>query len=260
MAKILTAAAVAKLLPGHKRLEVPDAGCPGLRLIIQPSGAKSWALRFRRPSGKTAKMTLGRFDPMTEMEGDPVIGGPLTLAAARKLASDIMRQRALGRDVISDHTLAKRRRKTEAATIRSNAFGAAAKSFIEQHARPRLRSWVTTARLLGLEPQSLEPINGGLAHRWGAKSVGEISGDDIHHLVDEVRAVGIPGLRRRRTGSSNSVARVIHGRLSKFFNWCMERRLVKANPCIGVGRPPPGASRERVLTDQEIRWLWRAAE
>jgi integrase len=53
---------------------------------------------------------------------------------------------------------------------------------------------------------------------------------------------------------------MIHGRLSKFFNWCMERRLVKVNPCLGVWRPSAGNARERVLSDNEVRWLWRAAE
>jgi Arm DNA-binding domain len=259
LAKTLTAAGVAKLLPGHKRLEVPDAGSPGLRIVVQPTGAKSWALRFRRPDGRTAKMTLGRFDRLGEMEGEPVVGGPLTLAAARRLAADIMRQRALGKDVISDHHSAKRRRKTEAATMNANAFGAAAKSFIEQHARPQTRSWVNTARLLGLEPQSLKPIRGGLCERWALKPVGEISGDDIHHLVDEVRAVGVPGLRRRRTGASDSVARVIHGRLNKFFSWCRQKRITTSNPCVDVWRPPSGDARERTLTDAEIRWLWQAA-
>ena len=260
MAKTLTAASVAKLLPGHKRIEMPDAGCRGLRLIIQPTGAKSWALRFRRPNGKTAKMTLGRFDPLGEMEGEPAVGGPLTLMAARRSATEILRERALGRDVISDHQSAKRRRKVEAATMNANAFGAAAKSFITEHAKPKTRSWVTTARLLGLEPQSLEPMKGGLAERWALKPVSEISDDDIHSLVDEVRSVGVPGLRRRRTGASNSVARVIYGRLNKFFSWLIERRVLKANPCLGVWRPPVGDARERTLTDQEVRWLWAAAD
>jgi hypothetical protein len=41
----LTAAAVVKLKPGKKRREVPDGGAPGLRLVSQPSGHKSWAMR-----------------------------------------------------------------------------------------------------------------------------------------------------------------------------------------------------------------------
>ncbi|BAQ44264.1 MULTISPECIES: Arm DNA-binding domain-containing protein [Methylobacterium] len=30
-----------------KRLELPDAALPGFYLVIQPSGAKSWAVRYR---------------------------------------------------------------------------------------------------------------------------------------------------------------------------------------------------------------------
>ena len=56
MAKMLTAAAVKNLAPGPARREVPDGGTHGLYLVIQPSGAKSWAVRIRRPNGKTAKL------------------------------------------------------------------------------------------------------------------------------------------------------------------------------------------------------------
>ena len=62
MAKTLTAAAVAKLKPAAVRREIADGGCPGLYLVIQPSGKKSWAMRFRRPSGKQGKLTLGGVD------------------------------------------------------------------------------------------------------------------------------------------------------------------------------------------------------
>jgi hypothetical protein len=59
MAKQLTAAAVQRLRPGKVRREIRDGGCPSLYLIIQSGGHRSWALRFRRPGGKPAKLTLG---------------------------------------------------------------------------------------------------------------------------------------------------------------------------------------------------------
>ena len=62
MANVLTAAAVAKLKPGKQRFEVRDAACPGLYLIVQVSGARSFALRIRRPNGRTCKLTLGSAD------------------------------------------------------------------------------------------------------------------------------------------------------------------------------------------------------
>ena len=50
MAKVLTVVAVDKLTAGKARREVPDGGCVGLRLVIQPSGFKSWAMQFVDPA------------------------------------------------------------------------------------------------------------------------------------------------------------------------------------------------------------------
>jgi integrase len=47
-----------------KRREVPDPGIPGLYVVIQPGGAKSWALRYRH-DGKTRKLTLGKYPKLT---------------------------------------------------------------------------------------------------------------------------------------------------------------------------------------------------
>ncbi len=70
-------AGIAKYKPGAIRREMPDAKAPRLYLVIQPrpSGARSWALRFRRPDGRPAKMTSGRVDLSDrETTDDPVIG------------------------------------------------------------------------------------------------------------------------------------------------------------------------------------------
>jgi integrase len=255
--KTLTAAGVAKLLPGKKRLDIPDAGCPGLRLIIQPTGHKSFALRFRRPDGRPGKLTLGSVDLLgTEMGDEPVVGGPLTLAAARKLAADFNRQRAMGKDVITDHNAAKRRRKVEREERTANAFAPLARRFIEEHARAKTRTWALSARLLGLRPDTLESIPKGLADRWRVRPVTEITVDDIHDLIDEIRQRGVPGWARRNGG--DSVAWVAHARIAKFFSWLVERRVIAANPCSAVRRPDASTPRDRVLSDDEIKWLWRA--
>lgn len=260
MAKILTAASVKKLSPGVKRREVPDGGSggSGLRLVIQISGHKSWAMRFRRPDGRSANLTLGPVDLTgAEMEVEPIIGAPLTLAAARKLAASIARERALGRDPITDHNTAKRRRKVEREERTANAFAPLARAFIEQHAKPKTRTWALSARLLGLRPDTLESIPKGLADRWRVRPVTEITPDDIHDLVDEIRRRGVPGWARRNGG--DSVAWVAHARIAKFFSWLTQRRVITANPCSAVRRPDASTPRDRVLSDAEIKWLWRAA-
>ena len=61
MAKILTAKAIEAMKPDPvQRLEVPDAAMPGLYLVVQPGGARSWAFRHR-VGGKPRKLTIGRY-------------------------------------------------------------------------------------------------------------------------------------------------------------------------------------------------------
>ncbi|WP_369719723.1 Arm DNA-binding domain-containing protein [Bradyrhizobium sp. LLZ17] len=124
MAKTLTAAAVKNYRPGKKRREIPDGGCPGLHLVVQPSGAKSWALRYRRPDKRTAKLVLGsvferdgqeRDNKLEEPDTKPVIGGHLTLAAAHLLVAELRHQIAQGRDPGAAYLVDRERRR--AATL-----------------------------------------------------------------------------------------------------------------------------------------------
>jgi integrase len=82
--RTLTAETIGRIKPGATRLEVADAVLPGLRLIIQPSGARSFAVRTR-VGGKTAKLTLGPW---------PAID----LAKARELARAKLQEIATGID------------------------------------------------------------------------------------------------------------------------------------------------------------------
>jgi integrase len=260
MSKLLTAAAVSRLKSGKQRREVRDGGAQGLRLCIQVSGHKSWVMRFRRPSGKSAKLTLGPVDPTgKEADGDPVIGQPLTLAAARRLAMDVHRQRARGVDVIAVH----HREKLERAVRGGNDFAQATVDYVTQYAMRKTRQWPNTARLLGLRPvvdDGVEIIPKGLADRWRDRPVGEIDGDDIHGIIDETRERGVPGLERRAKGPREARALVMFAALSGLFGWLIARRRVVQNPCAGVHRPAPPPARDRVLTNAEIGTFWRATD
>ena len=79
MAKALTARAVETVKPDPgKRVEIPDAALPGFYLILQPSGAKSWALRYRH-GGKPRKLTLGRYPAFGLKEARTEAGKALQL-------------------------------------------------------------------------------------------------------------------------------------------------------------------------------------
>jgi integrase len=272
---VLTAAAVAKYVahPSRRR-EIADSKAPALYLVIQPkpSGARSWALRFRRPDGRPAKLTLGKVDLSdAETPDEPVLGGALTLRQARQLANEIDRKRARGVDVVEEHKASKRRERASAEERGANSFAAALKLFFADHKtkhHERPRHWREDARLLGLQwppdcdPAKVEPevIRGSLAERWAARDVREIDGHDVHTVVDEARRHGVPGLLRRNDGTSESRGRKVHAALSSLFAWALRQRRIAANPCVGVWRPSAPPARDRVLDNREIVWLWRGSD
>jgi integrase len=260
MTKALTPQSVSKMkCEGLLPLEVPDAQAPGLYLVVYPSGKKSWAIRFRRPDRRAAKLVLGSVNTMTDEEGDPdpVIGGHLTLAAARRLAGALRHQIATGKDPAARVQSEKR----SVALAAGNTFSAAAVDFITQHAKTKTRRWRDCARALGLREDDGELVIAahGLAQRWRERPLSEIDADEMFRLIEEVRHKGIPGLARRKDDASEPRARALHSVLSKMFNWLTEKRRVGANPLDVLKRPSPPKARDRVLGKTEIVAFWRAA-
>jgi integrase len=265
----LTDAAVRKYRPTDKRREIRDALGAGLYLVVQPSGAKSWAVRFRRPDGRNAKLVLGPVDfDSKETTDEPTIGAPLSLSAARQLAVQVARQRKTGVDPIAE----RKRKRVEARAGDSQTFGAVARDFIREHRTKRgelPRGWRRAGRVLGLDyPLGSEPTKvvptampGGLAQRWASRPIGAITSHDVRALVEEARRSGVPGVPvTRNLGTSESRGRLVFSVVSTLFKWAVRRQRVAASPCAGVWAPGPGAPRERVLSAGEVRELWRACD
>ncbi|SIO49728.1 Phage integrase family protein [Bradyrhizobium erythrophlei] len=263
-ARTLTALSVAKLKPAAVRLEIPDAGCPGLRLVIQPSGAKSWAMRFRN-NGKAAKLTLGPLDLSGKEAADqPRIGYPLTLAAAHALATDIKRQRARDIDVITETKADRKRRRDENMERASNTFGSIVREFIIKYRtkkwNSRPRRWRSDAATLGLrypihcdpakiEPEEIEVLKGSLAATWADKPIAAIDKYQVEAVIEDARKHG-----------SDSRARKLYSVLSVLFGWLPLKYRVAVNPMIGVKRPGPPSSRDRKLEPSEIVLFWKACD
>lgn len=238
MAKALTAISIEKLKSGPVRREIPDARMPGLYLVVQPSGAKSWAVRYRF-GGRTRKLTIGSCSTYD-------------LVAARSRARDALQAVDEGRDPARE----KRKAKADArlGLHERNSFPAVVRLFITRHARPKNRSWKEAARLLGLRPDPEKPdeflvIKGGLVARWKERSIGEITKRDIIEAIDEIVDRGTGTLANRTLSQ-----------LRKLFNWTLERDMLGASPCAGLKAPVTETSRDRVLSDDEIRLMWKAAE
>jgi integrase len=78
----------------------------------------------------------------------------------------------------------------------------------------------------------------------GGLSLGAIRRADWLALLDGLGAW--PGIRRN-----------LYAYLRHFLGWAVERDLIDANPLVGVRPPKPVAARDRVLSDDELRALWR---
>jgi integrase len=259
MASMLTQVAVERLKAKGKRREVRDHGAANLYLVIQPgSNSKSWAMRFVGPGGRATKLTLGPLDLSgKELEDDPIIGQPLTLVAARRLASQVNQDRARGIDVAARHVAEKKRAASEA----PSTFGAVARRFCNEHALRNRTGRRGTARLIGLDSKDgeLEVITDSLADRWRDRPLVEIDAGDVYGVINESIKVGVPGLERRKKGASDSQGRALAMALSKMFSWAVEHRLIQTNPTSGTFRPRPSPPRDRVLSEAELTHVWRAA-
>jgi integrase len=261
-AKLLTAAACDKAkTPGRIR----DLGARALYFVVSPTGHKSFVMRFRQ-GRKTPKLTLGPFDRSgRELTGEPQVGQPLTLAAARQLCAEIHRQKALGRDPIADHKARRHRRAAELKERQVGTFLACARDYVEKYARKKpLRGWRSTAKLLGLryaDDGKAEPemISGSLAERWCDKPVRDIEGHDAWSVVDEARQSAVPGTVAHNPGASENRARLLNTALSGLFGWLHRNRRVDLNPFAGL-KPDLPVARDRVLTDSELKLFWQAAD
>jgi integrase len=138
MAKALTPITVANLRARPHRYEISDGGCAGLRIVVFPSRRKSFIVRFRY-RGLQRKLTLGPVLLTHNGEGEPdttpEIDTPLSLAAARELATKALRQAKSG----TDPAAAKQRRRQEQLAAESDTLEAIAEEYLRREG-PQLRT------------------------------------------------------------------------------------------------------------------------
>jgi integrase len=242
LTKALTAKRVENERADRVRKEIADGLLVGLYLIVQTSGAKSFAVRYRH-RGRARKHTLGSYPA-------------LDLAAARTSGAQALRAAAMGQDPAAD----KKTERADEIRGRRDLFENVARDFIERYAKPRSAAkgrpdaWKETARILGLRaetdnPNKLVEAAGDVMPRWRGRKLQEITKRDLNELLDTICDRGASIMANRTLAA-----------IRKLFNWCVARDILRASPCAGIGRPASETSRDRVLTGTELRLIWQAAE
>jgi integrase len=216
MARGLTVKSVESASAGRDRQEIPDGYMRGLYLVVHPTGAKSWAVRYRH-DGRPRKYTIGNY---------PVYD----LRAAREAAGKALREVAEGRDPAS------------AKKLTADSVDAVVAQFIERHLRRNYRPGPMREAERFLRLHVLE--------NWRDRKVSEIKRADVRDMLERIVVAGTPITANR-----------VHGIVRRLFNWCVEQELIESSPCVGL-KPPAGREtpRDRVLSDEELRQVWQAAE
>jgi integrase len=151
------------------------------------------------------------------------------LADARELAREAQRKVAKGGDPVVEKRAAR-----EVLT-----FGELAESYIENHAKPTKRSWAEDER----------QMNADLLPKWRTRPAVEVTADDLLAVLNAKLRDGAPVAANR-----------VRALVSRIYTFGAEQRLVPptANPVIGVKKPTKETTRDRVLTEDEIRRIWEA--
>jgi integrase len=230
--KLLKAMAV----PGAKRFDVLDALVPGLLAVVYPSGVVTLQLRTRVGSKFPRRRAIGRH-------------GTITIEQARRTAREWLTllhsggspevARAAARDE-------QRRARLQAEQAADNTFGRVADDFIARHLRNKRKA-----------RKAEREIRNELIAVWGARPIADITRKDVVQLIETIAD--------RSAGGSGAYGRNIFGYVRTLFNWAIARSIygiehsptdrLKPKDLLG-----PKVSRERVLSDDELRALWRVAD
>jgi integrase len=215
----MTKSAVDALKAASKDTVYWDAGLPGFGVKVTPRSRKVFVVLYRI-GGAGSRLRKYTIGPY----------GRVTLQMARAEAQKVLAARLEGRDPATEKRESKRR-------MTADRVDDLIEVFIVQHVS-KTRKAAEISRLLRREVVS----------RWGNRCVHAIGKRDIVELASEIAQRGTPM-------AANTLLKVI----KTFLNWCVARAVIDASPAEGVPLPGKEVVRDRVLTNNELASVIRAA-
>lgn len=214
-----TAVSALRLKPDQKERTVWDTETPGFGCRLQGT-RKTWVIRPPRLGGRSSLHTLGPVEAFT-------------LTEARKLADERLRAARLGEDPREA-----RRQKREAA---KHTVGSALKAYVADAERR-------------MKPSSLVNLRTHINTHWKPlhdMALASVTRADVTACIKQVA--------KRADGKTTPQSAIRARRnLSSFYGWCVAEGMCDANPVAGTRALADEVRRERVLSDDELRALWRA--
>jgi integrase len=219
---------LARIHPDGTRRVYRVLGTRGLRLDVRPGGAMSWIIWYRTKAGRPRTHTLGRYPEMS-------------LKAARLAAKRIVAHVDLERDPHGEK-LAARHAAVEA------------KRRVTQDAHTIIQS-LTEACLgsLPLRPKTAKEwrrlARAEIVPAFGERQAATLTRAEIRDWTQDIA-------RRPAPYTANRAFEV----LRRVYSWSVENDLLPGTPFVGLKRPAPEESSDRVLGAEEIRALLLALD
>lgn len=197
-----------------------DSEVKGFQFKRTPQGRGSFLVYYRTPDGAERRPKIGDWPS-------------ITVEQARKAARDMLARVSLGQDPSAERQAAR-----VAEDVRDR-LSDVVPLFIERHAKPNNRSWAEADRIFRVY----------VLPRWGTRRIAEIRRRDVADLLDRIE-----------TDNGRVMADRVLAAVRKLMNWYAARSDDFVSPVVkGMARTKPRElARVRVLTDDEIRTVWKA--
>jgi integrase len=109
--------------------------------------------------------------------------------------------------------------------------------FIDIYAKPKNRGWKAVQATF----RKFSTLND--------RPIAEITRADVVKILDGIAARGAPIAANRAMSA-----------IKKLFAWSLDRGVISVHPLVGLRKPGTERSRDRVLTDVELKSFWHATE
>jgi integrase len=236
--------------PLDGRLEIFDQDVRGLILRVSPAGKKSWVFRYRTRDNVQRRHALGVYlhefdqsDANTEINGDAKQQA-LSLSQARSAARDITNRVSIGQDPSSQREQILQEAKAEPIKTFNNLKDAyfAAVETGEWRPREKAKKPSTIVRERQMWITYVEQPLGKL-------DLEDVTAPRIKLLLRDLVAKG--------NGTTSNRVRAL---MRQILNFGVSEDKLVANPVDKVKALAPEKTRERVLSDAEMKSIWEVLD
>ena len=217
MARHITELGLRALKPRDQRYEKPIGR--GLSVIVQPSGGKSFAVRYRF-GGRTRKLTLP---------------GGLSLAAAHRATADALYKVEQG----IDPAIARAQQKQKQRLADADTFAAVTAEYLRREGK--------TLRSVERRRSTLDRL---VIPVLGDRPIGEIKRSEIVRLLDQIEETSGPSSADDCLAFIRKICNW-HATRSDDFRTPIIRGMARTKPAE--------RARSRILNDDELRVVWKTA-